>query len=105
MVDSHCHLDRVDLTEFDGRLELALEAAHEVGVEEFLCVSVDLESWDGMMAVVTPYTNVLCSVGVHPNENHMATPSIDEPIIKAGDTAHPPVAAARAANPPAEKPV
>ncbi|MCR8719953.1 hydrolase TatD, partial [Pseudomonas syringae] len=27
LVDSHCHLDRLDLTQHDGSLDAALEAA------------------------------------------------------------------------------
>jgi len=83
LVDSHCHLDRVDLTEFGGRIELALETAHAVGVEEFLCVSVDLESWDSMMRAVAHLSDVLCSVGVHPNENQMMKPCVDDLLQRA----------------------
>ena len=90
LVDSHCHLDRIDLTEFEGRLEGALEAAAEVGVEAFLCVSVDLESWDAMMASVAPFSNVWCSVGVHPNEREASSPTVDDLLRRA---AHPKVVA------------
>ncbi|NNF97104.1 MAG: hydrolase TatD, partial [Halobacteria archaeon] len=38
LVDSHCHLDRLDLTPYDGKLEAALENAREHGVGHMLCV-------------------------------------------------------------------
>jgi len=39
-IDSHCHLNRLDLTPYDGSLDRALEAARAVGVSRFLAVSV-----------------------------------------------------------------
>ena len=72
LVDSHCHLDRIDLTGFDGRLDRVLDAAAEQGVCRFLCVSIDLPAWEGMMAAVAPFENVWCSVGVHPNDESEA---------------------------------
>ncbi|MDH5435107.1 MAG: hydrolase TatD, partial [Gammaproteobacteria bacterium] len=40
LVDSHCHLDRLELDIFDGSLSKALDAARLNGVEEFLCISI-----------------------------------------------------------------
>jgi Tat protein secretion system quality control protein TatD with DNase activity len=36
LVDSHCHLDRIDLTPFSGQLAKALEVAASKGVGHFL---------------------------------------------------------------------
>ena len=43
IVDSHCHLNRLELTEFNGDLNQALNYAMGEGVEHFLTVSVELE--------------------------------------------------------------
>ena len=43
LVDSHCHLDRLDLTKYQGDLRLALAAAAQVDVRYFLCPGIDLE--------------------------------------------------------------
>jgi TatD DNase family protein len=40
LVDSHCHLDRIDLTPYGGDLAAALAAARERGVERVLCIGV-----------------------------------------------------------------
>ncbi|MGF1527476.1 MAG: TatD family hydrolase [Candidatus Competibacterales bacterium] len=66
LIDSHCHLDRLDLSPFDGQLAAAIGAAAAVGVEGFLCVAVDLETWPAMAAAVAPFDQVALSVGVHP---------------------------------------
>ena len=42
LADSHCHLDRLDLSMYDGQLDLALQAARDVAVSAFLAVAVDL---------------------------------------------------------------
>jgi len=43
LVDSHCHLDMLDLAPFGGSVDGVLAAAQEQGVEEFLCVSINME--------------------------------------------------------------
>jgi TatD DNase family protein len=67
-VDSHCHLDRVDLRPYDGDLGRLMEATAQAGVSHLLCVCIDLDHYPAMRALVDPYTNVVVSVGVHPNE-------------------------------------
>jgi TatD DNase family protein len=42
LVDSHCHLDRVDLSTYDNSFKAMLDAARSAGVEHMLCVSIDL---------------------------------------------------------------
>ena len=46
IVDSHCHIDRVDLNAFGGSIESMLEHASELSVTKFLCVCIDLEHFD-----------------------------------------------------------
>ena len=43
LIDSHCHLDRLDLSAHQGSLAAALDAARAAGVQQFLAVAVDLE--------------------------------------------------------------
>ncbi len=68
LVDSHCHLDRLDLEKLGGDLDAVLSQAAELGVERMLCVAINLEEWEGMMAIVRRFPQVFASVGVHPNE-------------------------------------
>ncbi|MDX1656993.1 MAG: TatD family hydrolase, partial [Candidatus Competibacteraceae bacterium] len=83
LIDSHCHLDRLDLTPFEGRLEGALEAAAAKGVEHFLCVAVDLERWPAMAAAMEPFANVSLSVGVHPSEEQGRAPTVEALLERA----------------------
>ena len=75
LVDSHCHLDRLELSKYDGSLAGALQQARDNGVERMLCVSIDLEAWPAMVAAVEPYPDVSLSVGVHPNEHEGEDPT------------------------------
>ncbi len=66
LIDSHCHLDRLDLTPYDGSLDAALDAARARGVEKFLCIGVDATNAPVVQALAEQYADVFCSVGVHP---------------------------------------
>jgi len=78
LVDSHCHLDRLDLTPYDGALDGALSAARAQGVGHMLCVGIDLEAWPAMLALVEGYPDISVSVGVHPNEHEGRAPEVEE---------------------------
>jgi TatD DNase family protein len=78
LVDSHCHLDRVDLTPYDGDFSQLIQATREAGVERLLCVSIDLESYPRMVELVEPYADISVSVGVHPGEQESREPSVEE---------------------------
>lgn len=66
LVDSHCHLDRLDLSAHQGSLDAALQAARERGVGHFLCIGVSAENAGAVKALSEHYADVDCSVGVHP---------------------------------------
>lgn len=84
LIDSHCHLDRLDLAPWDGRLEGALAAAAENGVSRFLCVGINLDNLPDVMAIAAAHENVYASVGVHPNETERE-PELDELVRLADD--------------------
>jgi len=65
-IDSHCHLDRLDLTEFNQDLDNVILAAKEAQVSQLLCVSVTLEDFPKMVEKTSGYDNVLLSCGAHP---------------------------------------
>lgn len=79
-VDSHCHLDRVDLSPYGGDLGRLMEATAQAGVSHLLCVCIDLDHYPAMRALVEPYPNVAVSVGVHPNEGG-ADARVTEPSV------------------------
>jgi len=78
LVDSHCHLDLLDLSSFPGGLAGVLDAARAQDVTRFLCVSINLEHYPHMRALVEQCPEVSVSVGVHPNEQGGHEPTVDE---------------------------
>lgn len=83
LVDSHCHLDLVDLTPYAGDLSQLLQATRAAGVSHMLCVSIDLETYPAMLALVEAYPEISVSVGVHPNERERRDPDVAELVALA----------------------
>lgn len=85
LVDSHCHLDRVDLAPYGGDFARLMADTTAAGVAKLLCVSIDLEHYPAMRALVDPFPQVSVSVGVHPNEDEGRDPTPDELVALAED--------------------
>lgn len=77
LVDSHCHLDRIDLSPYNNQFNCFVEASLKENIEHMLCVSIDLESWPAMQSLIAPFENISTSVGVHPNEHEGEDPSVE----------------------------
>ena len=80
IVDSHCHIDRVDLDAFGGSIETMLAHAKELSVTEFLCVCIDLEHFDDVHNLALAHPSIYASVGVHPTETDGKDPGVNELI-------------------------
>jgi TatD DNase family protein len=78
IVDSHCHIDRVDLDAFGGSIEAMLKHASDFSVTKFLCVCIDLEHFEEVHNLSKSYPNIFSSVGVHPTELNCKEPSVEE---------------------------
>ena len=76
LVDSHCHLDRLDLARFDGALAGVLDAAAAQGVMRLLSVATDLEHWPALARLTETYPQIALSVGVHPSEEEGRAPTV-----------------------------
>lgn len=92
-IDSHCHLDRLDLTEFQDNLDNVVTNAKNVGVDKMLCVSVTLDDFPKMVEATSNYANVLLSCGTHPLNQEQAIETEDllrlcqhERVIAVGET-------------------
>ncbi|MCK4587533.1 MAG: TatD family hydrolase [Gammaproteobacteria bacterium] len=85
LVDSHCHLDRLDLNPWDGKISGALKSAAEQGVGHFLCVSIDLEHYPDILEIARDNECVSVSVGVHPNESDGHEPTVGDLVKLAAD--------------------
>lgn len=85
LVDSHCHLDRLDLGPFDGKLDGALQNAREHDVQHMLCVCINMENYSAVLNIARQYDFVSASVGVHPNETEGHDPDVEELVKLAED--------------------
>lgn len=91
LIDSHCHLDHLDLSDYDNSLDRLLDAARIAGVHRFLSVGVDVESSRLILKLSEKYDDVDVSVGVHPlQESLPVIPTTDQLIALAN---HPKVVA------------
>ena len=84
LVDSHCHLDRLDLSKYDDDLSNAIASAQAEGVERFLCVSIDFENFPAVLKTAQTFDSVYASVGVHPNEEGREEPTVEKLVELAG---------------------
>ena len=85
LVDSHCHLDRVDLKPYDGDFARMMGACADAGVTQLLCVSIDLEQYPAMRQLVDPFPRVAVSVGVHPNQETDTEATVEQLVALAAD--------------------
>jgi TatD DNase family protein len=83
LVDSHCHLDMLDLAPFGGSVDGVLEQAAQHDVGRFLCVSVNLEAFPAMLRIAELHEHVVASVGLHPNERNGHEPMVEELVALA----------------------
>lgn len=68
LVDSHCHLNQLDLTAFDGQLDKAIIEARSQGVQHFLSVCVTLDDVNDLKELSLRYEDISISIGIHPND-------------------------------------
>jgi len=85
-IDSHCHLDRVDLTPYGGDFAALMARTRAAGIEQILCVCIDLEHYETMVRQIAGEPGVWHSVGVHPNERDCREPAVEELVALAADT-------------------
>ena len=79
-VDSHCHLSFPELA---ARLpEIRAEMAAN-GVDRALCICTTLEEFEAVHALATAHDNFWCSAGVHPDNEGVREPSLDDLLVRA----------------------
>ena len=76
-VDSHCHLDCIKLEEFEDSFDNLIQKTTDAGIDHMLCVSINLDDYPAMLAMVEPYEHISVSVGVHPMSDKDKTADID----------------------------
>lgn len=78
-IDSHCHLDCIDLARFNDDFDEMMARTLEENVQHMLCVSISLNNWHAMHDTVKNYLDrVSLSVGIHPcNVEEEPLPTLD----------------------------
>ncbi|WP_043526697.1 TatD family hydrolase [Litchfieldella xinjiangensis] len=76
-VDSHCHLDRLDLSAYGGELDAALDAARARDVHQFLAIAVCLDDVPGLARIARQHDDVVISAGLHPLHVVEQEPSVE----------------------------
>jgi TatD DNase family protein len=87
LIDSHCHLDRIDLKPFQNDFACFMHEAEANQIERLLCIAIDLESYPAMLELVKDFQQISVTVGVHPNAQDCKEPSVDE-LIALGQSAN-----------------
>jgi TatD DNase family protein len=66
LVDSHCHLDLLDLASCGGSVATALRAARGAGVGQVLCIALNPDNIPAVLRLARDFSSVSATVGVHP---------------------------------------
>lgn len=94
LVDSHCHLDCIDLSEFDNDFDNLIQHTLNSGIEHMLCVSINLKNYPSMLEKVRAYSNISVSAGMHPmaeetddfSADYLADLARDKKVVAIGET-------------------
>lgn len=70
-VDSHCHLDRLNLSKYENSLDKALDAARIQGVNGFLCIGIGFDNAENLLELEKTHSDVWLSLGVHPLDDNL----------------------------------
>lgn len=73
--DSHCHLTFPELA---ATLPSIRQSMSDAGVDRALCICTTLEEFSDVHALATQYDNFWASVGVHPDNEGVTEPTIDD---------------------------
>jgi TatD DNase family protein len=79
-VDSHCHLSFPELSSQLPEIRAAMATAQ---VDRALCICTTLEEFESVHALALQYDNFWASVGVHPDNEGVTEPTIDDLLSRA----------------------
>ncbi len=74
-VDSHCHLSFPELA---GRMIEIRAAMAAASVDRALCICTTLEEFESVHALAMGFDNFWCSAGVHPDNEDVREPSVED---------------------------
>src|SRR6187402_184272 len=73
--DSHCHLS---FPELQAQLPQIRQAMQDAQVDRALCICTTLEEFDTVHALATAHDNFWATVGVHPDNEDVQEPTLDD---------------------------
>ena len=73
--DSHCHLT---FPELFSQLPAIRQAMSDAQVQRALCICTTMEEFDGVHALALAHDNFWCTVGVHPDNEGVIEPSVQD---------------------------
>ena len=79
-VDSHCHLSFPELATQIDEVRRAMEQAQ---VDRALCICTTLEEFAQVHALAMRYDNFWATVGVHPDNEGVSEPTLDDLVTRA----------------------
>ena len=85
LIDSHCHLDRIDLTPYNHDFSCFMEDALKSRIEHMMSICIDLESFPNMCDLVSAYDSISVTVGVHPNVHEGKEPDVAD-LVELGQS-------------------
>lgn len=80
LVDSHCHLDRLDVTAYPNGLCDVIEEARQQQVSQILCVGINMQNAHQVVQIAQTYSDVYCSIGLHPLDIEPELPDMQQLI-------------------------
>ena len=78
--DSHCHLN---FPELKGDLAQIRQAMQAAGVDRAMVICTTLEEFDEVHSLALSYDNFWCTAGVHPDNEGVREPSLDDLLSRA----------------------
>ncbi|WP_019672340.1 TatD family hydrolase [Psychrobacter lutiphocae] len=91
--DTHCHLNRLDLSKYDGDIAGAIEAMKQAKVSRAMAIMCDFAEYDEIYGIISKFgdseLNLGMSVGIHPCEDIAVLQSATvERIVEMADAEH-----------------
>lgn len=80
LIDSHCHLNMLDLSLHENNMDNVIAAANKLDVHKFICIAVDLTHDVELKQLAERYSSVYISAGLHPSE--LETEPLDLALLK-----------------------
>ena len=81
-IDSHCHINFPELKE---KMDDILSSMEERKITHALCVSVTLDKFPEIRDLAGQYKHIFASVGVHPDYEDIAEPTVDQLTLLSKD--------------------